>query len=169
MLNVVSSPASNTSAQSSKNAENKSSLTEHPSKKSAHAKGIELDITGEKNKKINGAQSIDESTQKAVINMQENATQKINLPSAQNSVRADMQENPIEISEQQALLYETEFSESMTILNESSALLFAQTKYLLKREAFRNPTASDVEVALNCMETLAKLVQTKVNFIKALR
>ena len=61
--------------------------------------------------------------------------------------------------------------ESMNVLNESVTLLHSQTKRLLKEpeSEVRTVPEANLERAREIMATTAHLIQTKVNYIKALR
>lgn len=65
-----------------------------------------------------------------------------------------------------------EFSVDLNVLTESTRLLHGQTKELLmppENSEFRKIDSYNVEMARSNMNTIAKLIQTKINFAKLLR
>jgi hypothetical protein len=58
---------------------------------------------------------------------------------------------------------------SMNTIDASVELLHEQTKSLLKSSEFQKPTITEVEIALRAANTIATLIQTKVNFVKVLK
>lgn len=88
-----------------------------------------------------------------------------------NNVNEDTSASQIESYEPQQGFMQRELLQSTSLINESMTLLHSQTKKLLVKDSPEIRTASDWDIAqarLN-METLAKLVQTKVNFIKVMK
>lgn len=59
-------------------------------------------------------------------------------------------------------------SHTMNLLDESSALLLEQMKSLLKSTDHKNPGFSEIELARMNADTIARLVQAKVNTIRAM-
>jgi hypothetical protein len=59
----------------------------------------------------------------------------------------------------------------MSVLNESTKLLHTQTKRLLKEpdSPYRVVDSFSITQARRNMNTVAKLIQTKINFVKVLK
>ena len=89
-----------------------------------------------------------------------------------NKTKDDSVVSPAELYEQQRSFFHKELLESTSVLNESITLLSARIK-----QSFAPPDQNQKKVLVQFeryddranMETLAKLVQTKINFIKALK
>lgn len=95
-----------------------------------------------------------------------------NLPTLPKSnVSVVIKENPVEQLEMSPDFLQQEVLHSSKLLNESMTLLQNQTRKMLVKEdpAIRQPSEDEIIQARLNFETIAKLMQTKVNFIKALR
>jgi len=88
-----------------------------------------------------------------------------------SNANADTSANQIESYEPQRNFLERELSTSTSLINESLQLLHSQTRRVLIKDdpEVRQPTEYDVIQARENMNTMARLIQTKVNFIKALK
>lgn len=87
-----------------------------------------------------------------------------------NKMLDDKNESQIDSFEPLQNFMHRELLQANSLINESATLLHGQTKRLLEQESdVRNPSEWNIGVARQNMETIAKLIQTKVNFIKAVR
>jgi hypothetical protein len=92
--------------------------------------------------------------------------------SASSRMLEGKKENPIASYEPVNETLLREFSVEMNVLTESTQLLHGQTKELLKQPEnpeFRKIDSYNVEMARSNMNTIAKLIQTKINFAKLLK
>ena len=87
------------------------------------------------------------------------------------SISKDKNESHIDSYEPAFEIFQKEYSESNNYLNESVKLLHDQTKQLLKVDSpeVRKVDAYNMEQARANINALAKVIQTKINFIKALK
>jgi hypothetical protein len=107
---------------------------------------------------------------KQSTNSKDVGTQEIQmLP--MNKTKEDADGNHIESFEPLSNFFQRELLESTTILNESTRQLHALNKSLLKEpeSEFQKIDMWNAQEARNNMNTIAKLIQTKVNFVKALK
>lgn len=89
----------------------------------------------------------------------------------ENKMIEDKKENQIESYEAQLNYFQKELLESTSVLNESMKQLVEQNKLMLKQpdSEMRKVDMYNIEQARHNMNTIAKLIQTKINFIKVLK
>lgn len=87
-----------------------------------------------------------------------------------NSSPEGTNESPIDSFVPLQSFLHQELLQANSLINESTTLLHGQTKRLLEQESdVRSPSEWAISLARQNMETMAKMIQTKVNFIKAVR
>lgn len=90
-----------------------------------------------------------------------------------NKTKEGALENPTESYEPLQTTFQREISQSTHYLNDSVRLLHTQTTSLLKSpvgdESIRKVDTFNIDQARQNMNTLAKLIQTKVNLYKLLK
>ena len=104
------------------------------------------------------------------MNTSENTIKEIQIV-PRNSDYDDTSVNQIELSEKQANFFRQELSHTTSILNESIELLHGSTVKMLKKEnpEVRQPSQEDIIQARLNMETVAKMIQTKINYVKVFK
>ena len=87
----------------------------------------------------------------------------------QNNVHEGIIESPVESYDLPLETMRTEFLESMNTLNASTKQLQSLNESLMNETEFKKPGFSEMQVVRDNAETIARLIQVKVNFVKTLR
>ena len=87
----------------------------------------------------------------------------------QNNVHVGIIESPVESYDLPLETMRTEFLESMNTLNASTKQLQSLNESLMNETEFKKPGFAEMQVVRDNAETIARLIQVKVNFVKTLR
>jgi len=139
-------------------------------KDSKNARNTGANTTNTGTKRTKEEPNTDEEIERSTMSNNDRATQEIQmLPT--NKTPEGNSANPIVSFEPASETMSKAFSDSMSILSESAKLLHEQNKYLLKSENpdVKKPGITEIEIARMNADTIARLVQVKVNMVKAVR
>ena len=115
-------------------------------------------------------QKLEKEISKSIIEDKENTTLMVKVDSKE-LLNQDTSENQIDSYAPAYAFFQKEFLESTNVLNESVRQLHSQNISLLKQPEsdVRKVDIYSIEQARHNINAIAKLIQTKVNFIKVMK
>jgi hypothetical protein len=114
----------------------------------------------------------EDKTEKRLSHIKGNTMQETKKESGLVSTKTDSNESPLEVSKTLSIVLNEEKENSIQSLNESSKLLVAFARSLIKGkvddqgEFIQKPNFSDVDLALKCAEGARNIQKTKLDFLK---
>lgn len=126
------------------------------------------DMLRTERKRTQDEPSTQEKTERTTMQKQDDSIKAIQT-APQNNVLEGIIENPVESYDLPLETMRTEFLGSMSILNESTKQLQSLNESLMKQDEFKKPGFSEMHIVRENAETIARLIQVKVNFVKTLK
>lgn len=126
------------------------------------------DMLRTERKRTQDEPSTQEKTERPTMQKQDDSIKAIQT-ALQNNVHEGIIESPVESYDLPLETMRTEFLESMNTLNASTKQLQSLNESLMKETEFKKPGFAEMQVVRDNAETIARLIQVKVNFVKTLR
>lgn len=126
------------------------------------------DMLRTERKRTQDEPSTQEKTERPTMQKQDDSIKAIQT-ALQNNVHEGIIESPVESYDLPLETMRTEFLESMNTLNASTKQLQSLNESLMNETEFKKPGFAEMQVVRDNAETIARLIQVKVNFVKTLR
>lgn len=126
------------------------------------------DMLRTERKRTQDEPSTQENTERSTMQKQDDSIIQIQTE-PENNVPAVTIESQGELYVPPSETMRTEFLDSMSILSESAKQLQSLNESLMKTDEYKKPGMVEMHTVRENAETIARLIQVKVNFVKTLR